>query len=309
MTCYSRVLSFYNSPLRNRITCYFILCVFLLGFTSCDGFFETEIKIDPPDFDELIAIHSFLDADRDSTALILVSISQGIFEQRSLDKLLNDAEVRVFSENSELQVMTGEVDHFSSRPFANFKTESYDFQTGNQVDIAVSIDGNEGAFVSQKIPESVVPDSVVLVRNAGISLDGRRSGLDIYFQDPPGEENFYFLTARLDGQFSGGALTVESLEPGTVEYKFGILLRDRTFDGEYKRLRVLFTRYFPNTDPEDIELTFRHISEDYFRHLQSVERYNNSVDNPFVTPAQLYSNVEGGLGIFAVKRSVVVRAR
>ena len=187
MTCYSRVLSFYNAPLRNRITCYFILCVFLLGFTSCDGFFETEIKIDPPDFDELIAIHSFLDADRDSTALILVSISQGIFEQRSLDKLLNDAEVRVFSENSELQVMTREVDHFSSRPFANFRTESYDFQTGNQVDITVSIDGNEGAFVSQKIPGSVVPDSVVLVRNAGISLDGRRSGLDIYFQDPPGE--------------------------------------------------------------------------------------------------------------------------
>jgi len=276
-------------------------------FTSCSDFFEKEIAIDPPDYVDQLVIHSFFDPVNDSILNILVTRPQEIFGVRNLSGLVDDAEVSVIAGGNELEVNHRQLTNINHRPLANFYTGPISVDPGDEVFIRVSHEDRQEAVVSQVVPQPVIPDSVIFIERAGIDVDGEsRSGFDIYFSDPPGEENFYYISGVYMSQFSTFYFSLESLEPGSETYNRGVIIRDKTFDGEDVRLRLLLSSNFSGFDPQYFELNFRSVTSDFYSHVQSVERYENSIDNPFVTPAQLYSNVDGGLGIFGIKWPVLV---
>jgi hypothetical protein len=41
------------------------------------------------------------------------------------------------------------------------------------------------------------------------------------------------------------------------------------------------------------------INEDYFEFLLSLEKYNETYENPFAEPVMVFSNIENGLGLFS----------
>ena len=83
---------------------------------------------------------------------------------------------------------------------------------------------------------------------------------------------------------------------------------DILFNGQTKSLEISL----PNEDNywneagyiwsyRNIGLRFylHNISQDYYYYRRSLELYNQSSDNPFAQPVQVYSNIENGFGIFA----------
>ena len=79
-----------------------------------------------------------------------------------------------------------------------------------------------------------------------------------------------------------------------------ILLDGSFFDGLTKeyRLGVSFTLP-PGGELQSLQSDFRHVSEDYYQYYLSQAAQVNTGGSATIQPTQLYSNIDGGEGVFA----------
>jgi hypothetical protein len=128
---------------------------------------------------------------------------------------------------------------------------------------------------------------------------------DLYFNDFKGESNYYRLlsmTTRPRTTQSG----YSSLQTGTEFNVFD----DKGRDGE--RIKISLPGYWAGGLPDSSFLKVYLLNTDrtYYDYEKSIENYHSGED-PFTEPAPLYSNITGGLGIFAAYTfdSLVVRLK
>jgi hypothetical protein len=273
---------------------------------------ETVITIDPPAYTPQLAIHGFASRDNPSDFRLLVGQTTGIFDTT---KILNDAIVSIEGPNGvsfpiakEIQVVA-DTFFFSDTFFVfryfpnsfNFELSQFEVQAGQTYTLKASYPGLPDVTATQTIPATILPDSVVFVEIAGIDQFGDQiSAVDIFWRDPVGVKNFYKTRVLYEvspDQFEG--LWLESNDPSASKHNDAVTIADQIFDGESKRLRVTFYRdMFNSRRPTYIEWSC--ITEDTYLYGRSLNRYWESIDNPFVTPAQLYTNIKGGVGIFSL---------
>jgi hypothetical protein len=74
------------------------------------------------------------------------------------------------------------------------------------------------------------------------------------------------------------------------------LFRDDVFNGNTRSFRI---RLESMIRPGTLDLRLVSISEDAFRYFRTLERYSYAEGDPFAEPVQVFTNVEGGLGIWA----------
>ena len=73
------------------------------------------------------------------------------------------------------------------------------------------------------------------------------------------------------------------------------------FEGKGKDLSLLIDRTFESQAREfDISVIWRSATEDYYKYVRTAKVHYESSENPFATPADVYSNIDGGLGIFYI---------
>jgi len=305
--------------MTNRFTFEKYLILILLGLLLTQTACETIITIDPPKHTPQIALHAFPNQRNPNQLLILASQTVGIFDSL---QLLNDAilelegpeGIRYPKPNELLEVRdtfffedTFIVTRYLINSY-NFALDDLNLKEGATYTLRGSYPGFPGAVATQKIPFTILPDSVIYTENAGLDQFGDPvSALDIFWKDPPNEKNFYkarLLRDTTPSQFTRGEW-LESIDPAASKYEEGITISDNTFDGESKRLRVTFYRQWSGSNNKFF-LEWSCINEDTYQYGKSLLRYWDSVDNPFVTPAQLFTNVNGGVGIFSMyKRNYI----
>jgi len=79
-----------------------------------------------------------------------------------------------------------------------------------------------------------------------------------------------------------------------------LMLKDQNFDGENYALTFTVINYAELKDMDLFgEIRLVNTSEEYFNYLKSFNMYQRTINNPFATPVQVYSNVNNGMGIFA----------
>jgi hypothetical protein len=172
------------------------------------------------------------------------------------------------------------------------------------------------------VPSKPVINSITRVRNARTNSSGEQlDDFTISFNDPAGESNFYAVRVRYS--FGGAAaygsvfcvysndIDIEkdnSNDPFSTENCLGgdqLLVRDVNFNGRTKQLKLSVQgselpdfvdagtgrRYRPI-----IELW--RITEDHFKYLKTKAAAGNAQDNPFAEPANVYSNIQNGYGVF-----------
>jgi len=301
-----------RSAIKNGVPWAVFMAVMMIC-TSCEDFFEKEIDVVLPEAEEVIALHAFFNTGENRNMKILVSKTRPVLEEELPSDFLNEAVVKLKTEEGSIEVFPHPITDQNRGQAYNFETESLFIDSGKEFEMTIEYPGLPTVKARQKMPERIVPDSVIFVPHAGLSAEGNQtSALDIYFQDPPGEENYYqvLVSRKFEPEGPASRIYIQSIDPATSQYEQSILVRDLTFDGTYKRLRVFIEHwYWQNPQVELIELEWRSISREYYLYGRSYERYFNSVDNPFVTPAQLYTNVENGVGIFSVGHSVFPQPR
>lgn len=132
--------------------------------------------------------------------------------------------------------------------------------------------------------------------------------VDIFFQDPPGERNYYHIMVigndnyggRNPAYFESNDLILENADDFDIEdSRFGgdeALFQDAVFAGSEYRLRIsLNNLQFYHS----FQIYFSNISEAFYRYQRSALLQDRVDDNPFAEPVLVFDNIENGFGIFA----------
>lgn len=190
------------------------------------------------------------------------------------------------------------------------------------------VDGTRSAQASCTIPAAAVPITSYSLDTTISSAFGRRDttlNLTFYWKDLPGQENYYRLKAFELYEYS--VVTANATELFLVEkrrqHRFyfswsrssgrSIYQSDANLDGaEFssppgdKRVEnnQTFQQLIRNAAPPEkgpaqlgTYLQLLHTDRNYFLYHRSLQQTRG--DNPFSEPALVYTNVKGGLGIFA----------
>ncbi len=289
----------------------------LVPLCACEQVIEPDLPEHPP----RLVLHAFFTSEGAWTAN--VGRSSWILEPRSFyDPPVADATV-------ELLAGEGVVGELEFNEWAHgYVFEGGPLQAGESYSLRATAPDFETVRATDTLP-GPVPTSVRLYRphaSAGSeSGAGRDFSIELEIQDPPGEANYYQISlfrvyagrgeedeardfipaSRQEEYFStrdpsilaDNSFDGSPFEEGDFEGK-APYFKDTLFDGSTHEIE-LSTNFDGDPDFSEIRLQVLHISEAYYQYLKTARLHDDTLDNPFAEPLNVYGNVENGYGIFA----------
>ncbi|PKP20492.1 MAG: hypothetical protein CVU05_08905 [Bacteroidetes bacterium HGW-Bacteroidetes-21] len=261
----------------------------ILSFSSC----EKIIDMDIPDEGRKVVINSiFCDS-----AQLVVSLHQSrhILDDDQFN-VITGAVVKVIYENGTAEILTenGTTGYYQSASTARLRG-SYQIEVTS---------GGEITSAATKIPVAI---SVVSVDTNSYESEGDPMfSMDVQFDDPEGEKNYYMLGITRPPWYGSGMsdnyrIFINSMDPSVqIDYGGYLIFSDELFNGRSKKLTVEMSKYeFGNdTDSLDVTIELRSLSYDaYMFYLTSSAQLNQGAYS-FNEPVQVYNNIENGYGIF-----------
>ena len=240
-----------------------------------------------------------------------ISHSRSVLDN-SPHNFLDNATVSVFDESNNLvttlnHVSDGFYQSSSATPIAN---ETYRLE--------VDAPGYNSVTATNSIPTEVP-----IINVDTISTEDSEGNpvlqVTMNFTDPAGVSNYYMLEMQYVLDYSQwgfdeeerGRLEITCNDPNIESvnsfsflgeenaYNY-LLLKDDQFDGQNYTLRFYVINW---ADFKEIDLTgeirLMNTSEEFFNYRKSYEVYENAINNPFSQPVQVFSNIVGGMGVFA----------
>jgi hypothetical protein len=195
-----------------------------------------------------------------------------------------------------------------------FYQTNYTVQSGCTIGIQVIANNYEPVFAEDRVPFASDFKTLSHSEKIGISADGDYFS-DFWFNttDDSSAENYYEIrgvTRELNGKtyqtHIWGSNDVAFATENSTKYSYGNqLFNDNTFNGENKELRCF---YWYSESPEVI-IMYRTVSKTYYNYKNSMAQHRDylSQDDLWTglgTPLEIYSNVNGGLGIVAAYAQV-----
>ena len=274
------------------------------------GCYTRELEFDIPDAGDKIVINSIINPD----SLFRANLSK-TYSSLETDFLqfifLDSAKARVF----ENEVYVGELEYqqegtYRSRTFKPKQGKEYRLEIENIDERKVVASAN----VPANVPISGLfhrfiqpPDGFVRILNSGRYIRSK-----LLINDPQGENQYlFYLSAKHNNPFVAVNLnyTVSLGTSTEIEYdsesdNSGYYVFDN-FGMEGQTITLNINLVFPEyleTGSDSLELGYNllSINRDMYRYLNSLKTYSIT-DNSLIQytePSFVYSNVEGGLGIF-----------
>ncbi len=168
--------------------------------------------------------------------------------------------------------------------------------------------------------ESYIPPetNIISIDTASVmrtDIDGYRYEqleFKVKFKDNPDKKNYYLLAPMQINIYSYDdydrdtiitdttqyIMNFESNDPSVVEHLWGegLLFNDNLFNGNTYEFVFSVEKYFYDTTSICIKL--KSISEGYFKYLATCNKHMEANWDPFMEKISVYTNVEGGVGIF-----------
>ncbi len=249
---------------------------FLVIIASCD--LQKDIDVELPPYESELVLECYLEPGQPYR--LLLSESQDYFNSSTDNPLIQNATVVITHQGVMDTLPNGAFFDFVFNKFYNFQSQKIvPFNYYEDFSISIMDDRGRALTGTTQIIEPVEVDSMILQFN---TTDTAALVLS-YFVDPPEEDNWYRRQLHVGETIDGGRLDQDFITDDNLE----------TDDGQF-----VFGSAFDYTFGDTLYTTLYHIDEPYFNFLQSVFDAINANGNPFATPAQIRSNVEGGIGIF-----------
>ncbi len=254
----------------------FAISSVLLWWSSCN--LQKDIDVDLPAYDSELVVECYLEPGKPYR--LLLSESQAYFDNVNENPFIENAEVIITHRGVSETLPYGNFLDTEFNKFYNYQSTILVPAHYNE-DFTLSITDDRGRTVSgtTQILNIIDIDSLVLQFNA---TDTAALILS-YFNEPQDQKNWYrrqlhkgetVATAQVDQDF----ITDDILETDNGQYVFGSAF-DYTFG-------------------DTIFSTLYHLDESYYDFLLSAFDAISANGNPFATPSQIRSNVDGGLGVF-----------
>lgn len=265
-------------------------------FASC----EKEVNLDIEAHVPRLVVNSILHPQQ--PAKVYVSTSGGAYEP--IDSFLTQATVLLWSGN---QVDT--LHQASDRWYYS----SVSIETDKPYRMVVSHSNYTSVEATEQVPASVPFHFENYVPKAGMSEKGvYYSSVDVVFNDPPNQTNYYMFWAPepdwvhrgRNGTFVwGGIWSNDPFVQTEEQYSYTrhfLPFSDALFDGKQASITIHFY-YSELVDAMQIHL--RCLSESHYKYSKSLIKH---IEGKFADvlwgttdPANLYSNIQNGYGIFA----------
>jgi hypothetical protein len=250
-----------------------------------------------------LAINAFI-SPQDTVVEVAVYESKPVFGERpgGVSDLIRDAVVTLSDgEKTVALTLPGNVPFASSR---NYHVMARDFpiEAGKTYFLRVSTPDGRLATAQCTVPAAPpVPEMRfnVPVDTAASGTPGYREYTGaLYWQDPAGEENFYRVDADINYVRTDNRGVVYD-DWRQVYWSDGksTTFSDARLDGaQFSSPETTFTVVRDYHDSITLYAYLLHTDRGYFEYHRTLRA--NTDSNPFAEPVLLYTNVEGGLGVF-----------
>lgn len=296
-------------------------------FAACESVLFIELE----EGEKLIVVNGMLAGD--SVASVQVSRTRHILDNAEVAPL-EDASVRLFEDGSEV----GEMSYSGN---AWFVLEDFRPVPGRIYSLEVEHALYPSVSAQTDLPEAVAItglDTVTVTKeyDEGYGWTWSESVLqfDLSLADPPQEENYYLLSAKVDrswtefrdttvkvvdslwynGQWNyfleDSTYTLEDIhyytsypyirteDIVTEEYtSHGVLFSDRLFEGKAYSFRGEISEDDLRTaEPAGLTFYLKSVSESYYKYLKSRQKHYDTKENYLAVPVIVYNNVTDGAG-------------
>jgi len=296
---------------------FFLPFIVLIIFSSC----EKTVTIDIPAKAQSLVINAILK--KDQAIVVTVGKSRHILEpgQGINAYIVKNAVPVIFENDIPIDTLV-----FQSSSFTYTSPRNKTIRAGYSYTIKVNAPGFNEVEARTIVPSQSEAPEVTRVRDARVTADGVHMDEIIVKLNDPAEKNFYRLQF-FQAPFTPGdefpiycvsttdkdlELIGDNADPLSTDNCYdgdNLILRDNNFNGQVKQLRFyvesnfLSDRSGPGGQPNKPYLKLSRITEEQFKFIKSFNVYNMAVDNPFAEPANVFSNVKNGYGIFAAYTS------
>lgn len=154
-------------------------------------------------------------------------------------------------------------------------------------DAAINVNGHQMNKLSFEVVDDGRKDNYYGVEVLAIEPGRQLSYIKVpFFSD---EKAFSENLTVVDGQMSNGVL---------YRPENGVYFSNGKFKGLKKRFDLYVDEMYMQPG-YSLSIRFLNLSPEFFHFATSYQKQRATSGNPFAEPAQVFSNVEGGLGIFA----------
>ncbi len=295
------------------------LSLLILLFWGC----ETIVEVDPPEYDSEPVVTSFFSPD--SIWSVTMHRSLGITDKRDVTReYISDASVMIMNGSNMVDILNyvGYGRYISSA--GGFPRDGISYTLRIDFPSRANIQATSVApspviisdYSIEPLPPSPEPNpfsrtkyqlKIVFSDNLGmnfyrIGVYRRERNQNAFDETDP---DSVYRTIDFDGLSSGWSCgysaveNIDSIDGGVT----GLLceefvVTDRLFDGKDYSWNGTTSGLSDEIGRNELRLIISSLSEDYYKYLQSLER--NVFHDPLLEePAPVYSNVNGGLGVFA----------
>jgi hypothetical protein len=184
---------------------------------------------------------------------------------------------------------------------------------GRTYTLRVLIPGGESLEASCTVPEAPAPPAIAIDSLSSPDNNAQRFSMRMSWTDPAGQENYYRQAAEVRT-----VLTENVDRPPPIPLTWPVhwqadeLTDDKAADGGmlYSPRGTSWFGGLSQYNPKQyLYAQLLHVDRHYYLYHRSFRNAGRSQDNPFAEPVLVYSNVTGGLGVFAAYNRTIVETR
>ncbi len=280
-----------------------IILTHLFFLMAAWGCVEVVTDIEFPDVPSKVVVHAFI-SPSDTAVQVMLTWSNPIYGGISTDSIryISDATVKI----SEIGKPMFPLSFHPKKRVYFISADAFPVEAGKQYALQVDAPGMDPITATCFVPQANT--TLVLESIEREITDWSEIVRVIYsFTDIPGErENFYASSAYLDSQL----IVIEEDTLKTPKQQFFTASGENYISNKGREGRKFLTRaegyqysmHWMGSDADDevsktVFLLLLTTDEHYYNYHKALENY--FPDNPFAEPILMYSNIEGGLGVFA----------
>ena len=248
-----------------------------------------------PGFEQKLVVTSFL-CPADSISFIGVTLNRPVYGE--LQPYQSPGIVSGWISDGEKEIRMTTTDSglvFTKNEMTILNNKTYSIIISNENGLSSSAK----CTIPDKFDFEITIDTFSVVHESIDEWDNeyREQFVSVKFKDNPAKENFYHLIGEIDGFYPYGDTVILFKE--FIRFEKDIFTdRERNADGFISFNGPFQDICCPGTP---ISYIFRiyllDTEESYYLYHKSIFDYKDD-DNPFTEPTPVYSNIEGGLGIF-----------
>ena len=262
--------------------------IMLACIASCS---KTVDNIKLPEVEPKLVVYSYI-SPADSIIQVNVSMSVPIFNSTNngSDNIVTDATVTMWNDYGNSIIIP--YDPFSKTYF--IASSALPILAGRTYHLKVT-SGDKTAESSCTVPSS--PNTSLQFVSMDSTEDGNSQKtitLKIKFTDTFGQPDYYrvYPMVNVVQLFMGGTDTINK----KLYFNFGDeLVSDKDHDA--LTYNYTTTDTYQDETPRYFKIYLFHTDKDYYELHKSIRNYSG--DNPFSEPSLIYSNMQGGYGVFA----------